>query len=119
MLGLAGIPLGLEFAFLDPSEDAPAAAVGDLIVAGLDDESAARKLAERATVATYEWEGVPADTARAAGTLVPVHPSPTVLEISQDRLVEKQTFVVGQRPRGKYATNQRRRAMTQFALTRL
>ena len=29
MLGLAGIPLGLELRFLDPSPDAPAAAVGD------------------------------------------------------------------------------------------
>src|SRR5436190_1899476 len=30
MLGVAGIPLGLQFRFLDPIVDAPAAAVGEL-----------------------------------------------------------------------------------------
>ena len=32
MLALAGIPLGLSFRFLDPSADAPAAEVGELLV---------------------------------------------------------------------------------------
>ncbi|MDZ4826205.1 MAG: 5-(carboxyamino)imidazole ribonucleotide synthase [Actinomycetota bacterium] len=89
MLGRAGIPLGVEFVFLDPSAEAPAAAVGGLIVAGLDDEGAARKLAAGATVVTYEWEGVPAPTARAAGETVPVHPNPEILEVAQDRFLEK------------------------------
>ena len=92
MLGLAGIPLGLSFAFLDPSPDAPAAAVGDLVVGDLDDIDAARRAASGATVVTYEWEGVPADTARALQGDTPVHPLPRALEVSQDRLVEKDTF---------------------------
>ena len=33
MLALAGVPLGLSFRFLDPSPDACAAAVGELVVA--------------------------------------------------------------------------------------
>lgn len=89
MLGLAGIPMGIEFAFLDPAAAAPAAAVGELIVAALDDEVAARTLAAGADVVTYEWEGVPAATARAAAAGVAVHPRPDALELAQDRFVEK------------------------------
>src|SRR5262245_14022014 len=93
MLGLAGIPLGATFRFLDPVAAAPAAAVGDLVVGDLADIAAASDVARNADVVTYEWEGVPASTVRAlvaAGH--DVHPSPTVLEVSQDRLTEKQTF---------------------------
>ena len=92
MLGQAGIPLGLSFRFLDPSPEAPAAAVGDLVVGALDDIAAARKAADDANVVTYEWEGVPADTARALLADVPVLPPASALEVSQDRLLEKDTF---------------------------
>jgi 5-(carboxyamino)imidazole ribonucleotide synthase len=92
MLGLAGLPLGLEFVFLDPSPDACAAAVGDLVVGGLDDEAAAAKVAAGADVVTYEWEGVPAGTAYEAGRTVPIRPAPVALEVSQDRVVEKTIF---------------------------
>jgi 5-(carboxyamino)imidazole ribonucleotide synthase len=92
MLGLAGIPLGLTFRFLDPSPEAPAAAVGELVVGGLDDVAAARRAAAGASVITYEWEGVPADTARALASDAPVFPSARALEVSQDRLIEKETF---------------------------
>src|SRR5260221_3688895 len=92
MLGLAGIPLGLTFSFLDPSADAPAAIVGDLVVGTLDDIGAARRAASGATVVTYEWEGVPAETARAVQGDVPVWPLPRALEVSQDRVIEKDTI---------------------------
>jgi 5-(carboxyamino)imidazole ribonucleotide synthase len=92
MLGLAGIPLGCTFTFLDPVAGAPAAAVGDLVVGGLDDVGAARLAAKGADVVTYEWEGVPAATARALEASAAVLPPPRALEVSQDRLVEKQTL---------------------------
>ncbi len=92
MLGLAGLPLGVQFRFLDPSPEAPARAVGDLVVGGLDDIAAAREAAAGATVVTYEWEGVPAATARALAEAVPLDPSPRALEVSQDRLVEKEAL---------------------------
>jgi 5-(carboxyamino)imidazole ribonucleotide synthase len=92
MLGLAGIPLGCSFAFLDPTTAPPAAAVGDLVVGALDDVNAARSVAHDATVITYEWEGVPAPTARALEALAPVFPPPAALEVSQDRVVEKQAL---------------------------
>jgi 5-(carboxyamino)imidazole ribonucleotide synthase len=94
MLGLAGVPLGLDFRFLDPSAEATAQVVGSLVVGGLDDLAAASRAAEGATVVTYEWEGVPAETARALARSVPVLPSAHALEVSQDRLVEKETFAL-------------------------
>jgi 5-(carboxyamino)imidazole ribonucleotide synthase len=92
MLGLAGIPLGLSFRFLDPSHDAPAQAVGELVRSGLDDVAAAAKAADGAAVVTYEWEGVPAATAYEAGRSVPIRPAPAALEMSQDRFTEKSAF---------------------------
>ena len=85
MLGLAGIPLGLEFRFLDPSPDAPARAVGELVVGAFDDELALRRLADGADVVTYEFENVPAAAARAVGAL----PDARALDATQDRLEEK------------------------------
>jgi 5-(carboxyamino)imidazole ribonucleotide synthase len=93
MLGLAGVPLGLDFRFLDPSPQAPAQAVGALTVGALDDERALLETVEGAQVVTYEWEGVPAHAARMLeATGARVDPSTSVLEVSQDRLAEKTTF---------------------------
>ncbi len=92
MLGLAGIPLGLTFRFLDPSPDAPAAAVGELVVGALDDPAALDEVTRGADVVTYEWEGVPADSARHAARTAAVRPGDRSLEVAQDRLVEKETF---------------------------
>jgi 5-(carboxyamino)imidazole ribonucleotide synthase len=92
MLGLAGIPLGLRFRFLDPVPGAPAAAVGDLVVGGLGDEPGLVEVASGASVVTYEWEGVPADAARFLAARYPVRPGARSLEVAQDRLTEKETF---------------------------
>ncbi|MFN8035650.1 MAG: 5-(carboxyamino)imidazole ribonucleotide synthase [Acidimicrobiia bacterium] len=92
MLGLAGIPLGVGFRFLDPVAGAPAAAVGSLTVGALDDERAVAATIAGSDVVTYEWEGVPAASARFAARTAPVHPGPAALEVSQDRLHEKALF---------------------------
>jgi 5-(carboxyamino)imidazole ribonucleotide synthase len=92
MLALAGIPLDLEFRFLDPVAGAPASAVGDLVVGALGDEAALTEVARDATVVTYEWEGVPADAARFLARDRPVRPGARSLEVAQDRLTEKETF---------------------------
>lgn len=92
MLGLAGIPLGLRFRFLDPTPEAPARVVGPLVVGALDNEVALADAVRDATVVTYEWEGVPADAVRFVEPRAPVRPGPRALEVSQDRLVEKRLF---------------------------
>ncbi len=89
MMGLAGIPLGLEFTFLDPSPDACAGAVGNLIQANFSDEDAFRRLAGRVDVATFDFENVPESSAWALQEIRPVYPSPQALGACQDRLHEK------------------------------
>jgi 5-(carboxyamino)imidazole ribonucleotide synthase len=88
MLALAGIPLGLSFRFLDPSPDAPAGAVGELLVGAYDDPEQLDRLADGAGAVTYEFENVPVDAARRVGAV----PAAEALEASQDRLAEKQLF---------------------------
>ena len=67
MLGLAGIPLGLEFRFLDPSPEACAGAVGELVVAPYEQA----QLLQACDVVTYEFENVPVDAVRALPQLAP------------------------------------------------
>ncbi len=88
MLALAGIPLGLSFRFLDPSPDAPAGAVGELLVGAYDDPDLLDRLADGAAAVTYEFENVPVEAARLVGAV----PAPAALEAAQDRLVEKRLF---------------------------
>ncbi len=93
MLAEAGAPLGMHFRFLDPSPQAPAAPFGELIVGTLGDTNALLRTARGSAVVTYEWEGVPATGAaslESAGHLV--RPSIRALEVSQDRLSEKNLF---------------------------
>jgi 5-(carboxyamino)imidazole ribonucleotide synthase len=92
MLGLAGLPLGLRFRFLDPSPGAPAGALGPVHTGALDDADAVRAVAAGADVVTYEWEGVAADAARAAAALAPLRPGGAPLEVAQDRAAEKTAF---------------------------
>ncbi|MGH9030675.1 MAG: 5-(carboxyamino)imidazole ribonucleotide synthase [Acidimicrobiia bacterium] len=93
MLGMAGLPLGLRFRFLDPVAQAPAGALGPLVVGDLGDERALAEVADAAAVVTYEWEGVPAEGARfLEGRGVRVLPTPRALDVAQDRLAEKTLF---------------------------
>ena len=92
MLGLAGLPLGERFLFLDPSPDSPARDVGELLVGDYDDPKALDQLAARADVVTYEFENVPAAAVEALAESVPVFPSSRVLHATQDRLVEKSSL---------------------------
>jgi 5-(carboxyamino)imidazole ribonucleotide synthase len=92
MLGLAGIPLGCTFTFLDPSPEACARAVGELLVASYDDEESLDRLAGISDVVTYEFENVPAQAVERLTDRLAVYPSSRSLEMSQDRAREKETF---------------------------
>jgi 5-(carboxyamino)imidazole ribonucleotide synthase len=89
MMGLAGIPLGFRFVFLDPSADACAGAAGELVQAGFDNAAAARELSGRIDAATFDFENVPESSARALEERCPLHPASGALAACQDRLVEK------------------------------
>jgi 5-(carboxyamino)imidazole ribonucleotide synthase len=90
MMGLAGIPLGMECVFLDPSPDACAGAVGTLVQADFSDTKAFHQLACDVDIATFDFENVPETSARALQESKPVYPPPEALGACQDRLHEKE-----------------------------
>jgi 5-(carboxyamino)imidazole ribonucleotide synthase len=92
MLALAGRPLGLEFRFLESAADPPVSGLGPVLSADYDDPHALERLAAHVDVVTYEFENVPVEAARALEAWVPVHPTPSALEMAQDRLTEKTEF---------------------------
>ena len=90
MLAIAAAKLGFACHIYCPDSRSPAFAVaGARTVAAYDDESALAAFADAVDVATFEFENVPAQSARYLATRVPVRPGPKSLEVAQDRLAEK------------------------------
>ena len=92
MLGLAGIPLGHTFTFLDPNASAGARAVGDLIIADYDDPDALAELASKSDVITFEFENASAEALSEVARQTDVLPSIDALAQTQDRATEKELF---------------------------
>lgn len=92
MLGLAGLPLGLRFSFLEPQADACAADVGRQLVGEYDDPNLLRQLGEESNLVTFEFESVPGTSAAILAASGQVFPPPRALEVAQDRRSEKQLF---------------------------
>lgn len=94
MLALAAAELGFDVHIYTPEQDSPAARVAaHATVASYDDRDALTAFARAVDVVTYEFENVPAQTARIlldAGARV--HPNERALDVAQDRLTEKQFF---------------------------
>jgi 5-(carboxyamino)imidazole ribonucleotide synthase len=91
MLALSGHELGLEFVFLDPTDDSPASKLGPQLLADYTDAAALGRLAE-CDLVTYEFESVPVAAAEALEAKLPVYPPAEALRVAQDRLNEKQCF---------------------------
>ncbi|GGJ88882.1 5-(carboxyamino)imidazole ribonucleotide synthase [Pseudomonas matsuisoli] len=92
MLALAGTPLGMSFAFLDPAADACAQALGEHVRADYNDNEHLRQLADNVDLVTFEFESVPAETVAFLSQFVPVYPSADALRIARDRWFEKSMF---------------------------
>ncbi len=92
MLALAGLPLGLQFRFLDPSPAAPAARLGELVCGDFQDPGLLPRFVEGLDLVTYEFENVPMSTAQWLAKRAPVYPPAEALEASQDRIKEKTLF---------------------------
>lgn len=92
MLALSGAPLGLRFLVLDATADACAAQFVPSLEADYRDEAGLAEFAARVDVATFDFENVPAESARWLAERVPVFPSPRALAVAQDRLAEKTLF---------------------------
>jgi 5-(carboxyamino)imidazole ribonucleotide synthase len=92
MLALAGIPMGIRFRFLESKRPCPADAVGTVIRAAYDDESALATFSDGLDLVTYEFENVPVSTVESLASSTIVRPGSAALEMAQDRLREKQGF---------------------------
>ena len=92
MLALAAAPLGVKTVVFDGSADVCAGDVSPLVVAAWDDFSALETFAGKVDVVTFDFENVPAETARWLAQRVAVFPPPHALAVAQDRIVEKTTF---------------------------
>lgn len=93
MLALAGRNMGYRFITLDPTEDAPCGQVADeQIVAAYHDATAARLLAKKSDVITYEFENVDASVADMLMVESYVPQGSKLLYTTQHRLREKRAI---------------------------
>jgi 5-(carboxyamino)imidazole ribonucleotide synthase len=90
MSAMAAARLGYRCHILDPDPESPAAQVSAAHTQGdYEDPDVLRAFAAAVDVVTFEFENVSAEGLDLLASLRPVHPSPSVLRISQDRVAEK------------------------------
>jgi 5-(carboxyamino)imidazole ribonucleotide synthase len=91
MLALAGYPLGFDFLFLDPAQDAPAGQLAPILNRAFTDQDSLAELARRSQVVTIDWENISIEALRSLrGTRV-CPPIPAIAA-AQDRVSEKRLF---------------------------
>ena len=94
MLALAAARLGMRCHIFEPADDPCAAQVVERVTcAGYDDVEALRAFAASVDVVTYEFENVDLAAVEAVAAITPVRPGAKALEVSQDRLAEKDFLV--------------------------
>lgn len=103
MLALAGYPLGLDFLFLDRSDDTPGGQVAPSLVGDFTDKRLLRTLAARSEVITFDWENISVESLRALGRSAKIAPPLAALAVSQDRIAEKRLFEKLSIPTTRYA----------------
>jgi len=90
MSALAAARLGYRCHILTPEPDSPAAQVSAGVTLGdYEDPDTLRAFAAAVDVISFEFENVSAAGLDLLASLRPVHPSPAILRISQDRVAEK------------------------------
>ena len=91
MMALAARAMGFRIIVLDPDENCPCAAIADRhLKAAYEDEKACLDLLASCDVITYEFENVPLQAARLLESKLPQ--SSRLLEITQDRILEKESI---------------------------
>ncbi|MEP4770707.1 MAG: 5-(carboxyamino)imidazole ribonucleotide synthase [Roseibium sp.] len=91
MLAQSAASLGLKTHIFCPDPNSPAFDVcSAYTVAPYEDVNALNRFASSVSVVTYEFENVPGPTAAHLDEIIPVRPGVRALEVSQDRLFEKE-----------------------------
>lgn len=90
MLAVAGAELGFDVHIYDPQPDCPASRVAARSwAAPWNDAGAVQGFADRCDAITYEFENVPVEAVAIAARAAPLRPGARSLELTQDRVVEK------------------------------
>lgn len=92
MLALAAVPLGVTVKVVDGVADACAGQVAPLLVTPWTDAAKLQEFATQVDAVTFDFENVPAETARLFAQHTSVCPAPEALAVSQDRVTEKTYF---------------------------
>src|ERR1700747_3407948 len=93
MSAMAAARLGYRCHILTPEADSPAGQVAaSVTLGGYTDAATLRRFAEAVDVISFEFENVSAEGLDLLASIRPVRPSPTILRISPDRVLEK-TFL--------------------------
>ncbi len=92
MLALAAQPLGINCIVYDPASDPCAAQVTRHFRGEFEDFQTLFTLVQACDAVTLEFENVPVESALWIAERRPFAPSPYALEVSQDRLTEKNFF---------------------------
>ena len=102
MLGESARELDCDCIFLDPNKNSPAKKIGEVLNYEFNDLKAIKKLSSQCDLITYEFENVPV---KSINIIDPrkVYPPSEALEITQDRLKEKQLFDSLEIPVAKYS----------------
>ncbi|HEU4837783.1 MAG TPA: 5-(carboxyamino)imidazole ribonucleotide synthase, partial [Micavibrio sp.] len=91
MSALAAAQLSISTHIYCPEENCPASLVTDRFTqANYEDQSALKAFTDQVDVITYEFENIPLETVHFLQKHKPVYPDDGLLEISQNRLKEKQ-----------------------------
>lgn len=94
MIALSAKAQGYRIAVLDPTEDCPCAQVADISIIGpYSDIDSLQKLAEVSDIITYEFENIDADGLRWLSENAYVPQGVKLLEVTQNRVTEKQAVV--------------------------
>jgi 5-(carboxyamino)imidazole ribonucleotide synthase len=90
MLAMAAARLGYKVRIFEPGAQPPAGDVAISVTqAGYDDHEALKAFALSCDVLTFEFENIPSAALALLEDTRPLFPARTALEVSQDRLVEK------------------------------
>ena len=90
MIAIAAARLGYKCHIYAPEQDIPASRVSAATTrAAYGDAAALEAFAHAVDAVTLEFENIPVEAVRRVNAIVPVHPGAEVLEICQDRVLEK------------------------------
>jgi 5-(carboxyamino)imidazole ribonucleotide synthase len=90
MLATAGAELGFDIHVFSPEADSPAGRVAAVSKVGsFDDDDALAEFAAGVDAVTFEFENIPVSALAACARYAPIRPGTWALELTQDRLIEK------------------------------